>query len=106
MTKKILVSNRHIFYSHTLPGTGTNKKAGKNHTQNTFSVIYIHGFPATRQETTPLSEMVAKQSRVNLFCTRFTAHGHTVNPMLVGSVNAWINDAMDALKIGQQIDKD
>lgn len=77
--------------------------AGTNHSQTPFSVIYLHGFSATRQETAPLSQMVARQLGANLFCTRFTGHGRTGEAMLEGSVNAWCNDAVQALKIGRQL---
>lgn len=85
---------------------GAEKKifwAQKDHAQTPFSVVYLHGFSATRQETAPLSQRVAKRLGANLFCTRFTGHGRTGKAMLAGSVNAWINDTMEALKIGQQI---
>ncbi len=77
--------------------------AGETHVQTPFSVIYLHGFSATRQETAPLPEMIAKRLGANLFCTRFTGHGRTGQAMLNGSVNAWLNDAVEALKIGQRI---
>ena len=85
---------------------GAEKKifwADKQHSRTPFAVIYLHGFSATRQETAPLSQKVAQRFGANLFCTRLTGHGRDGKAMLDGSVNAWLNDAAETLKIGQQI---
>ncbi|MDD4273595.1 MAG: hypothetical protein PHG14_07705 [Desulfobacter postgatei] len=37
--------------------------------------VYIHGFSATRKETAPLSDLVAKTLNANLFYTRLSGHG-------------------------------
>ena len=68
-----------------------------------LSVVYIHGFTATRQESVPLSDMVAKQFGANLFYTRLTGHGRGTEAMLEGDVNTWLNDANEALEIGRRI---
>lgn len=68
-----------------------------------LSVVYLHGFSASRQELAPLPEQVAKQLGANLFETRFTGHGRDGKAMLEGSVNAWINDAHEAVEIGRRI---
>ncbi|WP_321495443.1 alpha/beta fold hydrolase [uncultured Desulfobacter sp.] len=68
-----------------------------------FSVIYLHGFSASRKETAPLADIVAQKLCANVFYTRFTGHGRTSQAMLDGSVNAWLNDGAQALTIGQRI---
>ncbi len=68
-----------------------------------LSIVYLHGFSASRQETAPLADMVAAELGANLFYTRFTGHGRTGEAMLEGSVNAWLNDTVEALKIGQRL---
>ncbi|MEM8845202.1 MAG: alpha/beta fold hydrolase [Pseudomonadota bacterium] len=68
-----------------------------------LSVVYLHGFTATRQESAPLSDIVAKQLGANLFYTRLTGHGRTTEAMLEGNVNKWVNDAHEALEIGRRI---
>ena len=72
-------------------------------TQTPLSVVYLHGFSASRKETAPLADIIAQKLGANLFYTRFTGHGRTQEAMLDGSVNAWLNDAAQALKIGQRI---
>ena len=39
------------------------------------SVVYLHGFSATRQETAPFSETLARALGANLFETRLAGHG-------------------------------
>lgn len=68
-----------------------------------FSVVYFHGFSASRKETAPLADIIAQKLGANLFYTRFTGHGRTPKAMLGGSVNAWLNDAIQALTIGERI---
>ena len=68
-----------------------------------FSIVYLHGFSATRQESAPLAERVAEAMGANLFYTRFTGHGRTGEAMLECSVNAYVNDIAEAMAIGRRI---
>ena len=57
---------------------GTEKRIlwyGEPATVTPFSVVYLHGFSATRQEVAPAAEHVAAAIGANLFETRLTAHG-------------------------------
>ena len=40
-----------------------------------ISIIYLHGFSSSYQDTFPLCEIVAKQLGANLFYTRLSGHG-------------------------------
>ena len=77
--------------------------AGEPGQKTTVSIIYLHGFSATRQETAPLSDKVAAELGANLFYTRFTGHGRTGQAMAEATVNDWLNDTMEALAIGRRI---
>ncbi len=79
--------------------------AGETGVQTPLSVVYLHGFSASRQETAPLSEIVASDLGANLFYTRFTGHGRNGTAMLEGSVHAWLSDAYEALVIGRRLGK-
>ena len=68
-----------------------------------LSVVYLHGYSATRQETAPLSDSIASALGANLFYTRLTGHGRTGDAMMDGSVNAWVNDAWEAYEIGRRL---
>lgn len=91
-------------FSDLIPGT--QKKviwAGNPNEQTEFSVVYIHGFSATRKETAPLSDLVAQALGANLFYTRLTGHGRTGQAMADASVNDWLNDVVEAYDIGQRL---
>jgi esterase/lipase len=68
-----------------------------------LSIVYIHGFTATRQETAPLSELVARDLGANLFYTRLTGHGLDGEELAEATVNDWLNDAAEALEIGRRL---
>lgn len=73
------------------------------HVRTPLSVVYIHGFSASKGEVRPLADDVADQLDANLFYTRLTGHGQNGEAMATGSVNAWINDYEEALAIGRAI---
>jgi esterase/lipase len=68
-----------------------------------IALVYLHGFSATRQEIAPVSNIVAKTLGANLFYTRFTGHGRNGNAMADITVNALLNDAVEALEVGKKL---
>lgn len=68
-----------------------------------LSIVYIHGFSASKGEIQPVPDIVAAGLDANLFYTRLTGHGRDGAAMLEGSVNAWVNDYAEALAIGRAI---
>lgn len=69
-----------------------------------WAVVYLHGFSASRLETAPLAEQVARSLDANLFHTRLTGHGRS-SPLAMGeaSVQDWLADASEALRIGHTL---
>ena len=68
-----------------------------------YSIVYIHGFSATRKEISPVPEALAKKLGANIFFTRLSGHGRDGKAMLDGSIEAWLEDTKQAFEIGQQI---
>ena len=67
-----------------------------------WSVVYLHGFSASRLENAPLAEQVAQALGANLFHTRLTGHGRSAPAALAeASVQDWLADTLEALRIGQ-----
>jgi esterase/lipase len=68
-----------------------------------WSVVYLHGFSATRQETAPVAELVAQKLGANLFETRLKGHGLPGDSL--GSVTAedWLTDAAEAMEIARRL---
>ena len=73
------------------------------HSKTPVSIVYLHGFSATRQEVAPLCDQLAAMLGANLFYTRLTGHGRTSQAMDNVTVNALLNDAVQALEIGKKI---
>ncbi len=68
-----------------------------------LSIVYLHGFSASRQEVAPLCERLSQSLGANLFHTRLTGHGRSSAAMAECSVAAWQDDAREALAIGHAI---
>lgn len=68
-----------------------------------YSVLYLHGFSATRQETAPLAELVAHRLGANLFETRLTGHGREREQLADVRAEDWLADAVEALAIARQL---
>jgi esterase/lipase len=77
--------------------------ANATKTKTPLSIVYLHGFSATRQETAPLSDKVAAQLGANLYYTRLSGHGRTGASLAEGTVNDWLNDTLEALEIGKRL---
>lgn len=85
---------------------GTEKKifwADSTQAQSEYSIVYIHGFSASRQETAPLSELIAADLKANLFYTRLTGHGRSDSAMAEATVSAWMSDVIEAMEIGKRL---
>lgn len=68
-----------------------------------ISVVYLHGFSATRQEVAPVSELVADALGANLFETRLRGHGQRHRSLEDVRAEDWLEDAAEALAIGAAI---
>ncbi len=79
--------------------------AGLPATQTEYALVYLHGFSATRQEIAPVCEQLADALQANLFETRLTGHGLRSNRLAGVSAEDWLDDAAEALAIGQKIGK-
>ncbi|MGN0934052.1 alpha/beta hydrolase [Falsigemmobacter intermedius] len=68
-----------------------------------LSVIYLHGFTASSEETRPVPDEVAKALGANLFFTRFAGHGRGAAAMAEPSAEDWMADLAEALSVGAAI---
>lgn len=75
----------------------------QRNSKSRFSVVYLHGFSATRQEIAPVGAMIADALGANLFETRLTGHGQEQYPLKGVRAEDWIKDAAEALSIGALI---
>ncbi len=69
-----------------------------------FSIIYLHGFSASRLEIWPVVDKIAEQLGANLFYTRLAGHGrYSIDATAKVTVEAWFRDALEALEIGKRL---
>lgn len=67
------------------------------------SLVYLHGFSASRGETDPLTALAAAELDANVFYTRLAGHGRDGDAMAEPSVQDWLDDAAEAIAIGKRI---
>jgi alpha-beta hydrolase superfamily lysophospholipase len=69
-----------------------------------WAVVYIHGWSASRIETAPVAELVAKELGANTFYTRLSGHGRSgANALGEATVQDWMADTVEAVRIGQTL---
>lgn len=85
----------------TAKGISWASRAGE---RTPWSVVYLHGFSASRLETAPLPDTVAQALGANAFHTRLTGHGlDSVEAMGQATVQDWMADTAEALQIGKTL---
>ena len=66
-----------------------------------ISLVFVHGFSATRAELSPVIENVAKELNANIFFTRLTGHGQDGQSLGKASLDEWLKDTNEAINIGE-----
>ncbi len=74
-----------------------------DHRITDLSIIYLHGFSASRREISPVAEELAQKLQANVFFTRLNGHGLSNDDMGKATADDWIRDANEALAIGRRI---
>jgi len=77
--------------------------AGKYSKKTPLSIVFIHGFSATRVELSPVIEQVAKVLDANVFFTRLRGHGQDGDALSNATFDDWISDTNEAIGIGEVI---
>jgi len=68
-----------------------------------LSVVYVHGFSATKAELRPVPDRVAEALGANLFLTRLAGHGRTGEALGRAEASHWMLDMAEALAVGKAI---
>ncbi len=85
---------------------GTEKRifwAHEDRRKTALSIVYLHGYSATRQEISPLTERLARALGANLFHTRLRGHGQPGDAMAAVSAGDWLADTLEAYAVGERI---
>lgn len=83
-----------------VPGTEKRVVWAGDEERTEWSVVYVHGFSATRQEVAPVAERVANELGANLFETRLAGHGLSENALVDVTAEEWLDDMAEALAAG------
>ncbi|MDH3748627.1 MAG: lysophospholipase [Gammaproteobacteria bacterium] len=83
-----------------IPGTEKRVRWQTTGNKTEYSIVYLHGFSATRQEIAPTTEIVADRLNANLYETRLSGHGHRRLPMDGVRAEQWLQDGVEAIRIG------
>jgi len=68
-----------------------------------ISLVFIHGFSATRAELSPVIEQVGLALKANVFFTRLTGHGQDGVELSNATFENWISDTKEAISVGELI---
>jgi len=85
---------------------GTEKKifwAGESGVKSETSIVFIHGFSASRVETYPVIDLIAAELNVNVFFTRLRGHGQDGRALAEATYQQLLDDTMEAIEIGKSI---
>ncbi len=77
--------------------------ASKNNQKTKTSLVFIHGFSATRSELSPVIEMLGKELQANVFFTRLKGHGQDGKALGEATFDDWMIDMQEAIEIGKAI---
>ncbi|MGB3280744.1 MAG: alpha/beta fold hydrolase [Pseudorhodobacter sp.] len=77
--------------------------AGAKGAKTPLSIVYLHGFSATKHEIRPVPDRVAAALGANLFYTRLSGHGRGSAPMAEPNAGDWLLDTAEALAIGRRL---
>ncbi|MTI18461.1 hypothetical protein E1162_14550 [Rhodobacteraceae bacterium RKSG542] len=68
-----------------------------------YSIVYLHGFSASKCEIRPVPDNIADAMGANLFYTRLKGHARTSEAMGEATLPLWLDDLAEALEIGKRI---
>ena len=77
--------------------------ASARKTRTPISVLYVHGFSATSQETRPVPDRIAASLGANLVYTRLRGHGRGADAMAEATVQDWMYDTAEGLAAARAV---
>ena len=88
---------------------GTEKKvlwAQGNGVKSKISIVFIHGFSASRVEIDPVIDLIAAELNTNVYFTRLRGHGQDGKALGEATYDQLLDDTIEAIEIGKSIGDD
>tara|TARA_B100000745_G_scaffold7514_1_gene6265 strand:+ start:68 stop:940 length:873 start_codon:yes stop_codon:yes gene_type:complete len=88
---------------------GTEKKvlwAQGNGVKSKTSIVFIHGFSASRIEIDPVVDLIAAELNANVYFTRLRGHGQDGKALAEATYEQFLDDMIEAIEIGKTIGDD
>ena len=88
---------------------GTEKKVlwtQGNGVKSKTSIVFIHGFSASRIEIDPVVDLIAAELNANVYFTRLRGHGQDGRALGEATYEQLLNDTREAIEIGKSIGDD
>ena len=76
------------------------KEKGK---KTKFSIIFLHGFSASKFELAPFPDAIASGIKANIYNARLAGHGCDGKALGEVTIKDWMFDLSEALEIGRKI---
>ena len=88
---------------------GTEKKvlwSQGNFVKSKTSIVFIHGFSASRVEIDPVVDLIAAELNANVYFTRLRGHGQDGKALGEATYEQLLDDTIEAIEIGKLIGDD
>ena len=88
---------------------GTEKKVlwtQGNGIKSKTSIVFIHGFSASRVEIDPVVDLIAAELSANVYFTRLRGHGQDGKALGEATYEQLLDDTIEAIEIGKSIGDD
>ena len=88
---------------------GTEKKvlwSQGNGVKSKTSIVFIHGFSASRVEIDPVVDLIAAELKTNVYFTRLRGHGQDGRALAEATYEQLLDDTIEAIEIGKSIGDD
>ena len=85
---------------------GTEKKVlwfQGNGVKSKTSIVFIHGFSASRVEIDPVVDLIAAELNANVYFTRLRGHGQDGRALAEATYEQLLDDTIEAIEIGKLI---
>ena len=85
---------------------GTEKKVlwtQGNGVKSKTSIVFIHGFSASRVEINPVVDLIATELNANVYFTRLRGHGQDGRALAEATYEQLLDDTIEAIEIGKLI---